>query len=81
MMLPLDVVVMTVNDDEVRRERGQTGDLPHGREERGRRARAVVGQLDAEFGPCSSYAECVRVCPAGIPLEAVAAVHQSTVNA
>lgn len=50
--------------------------LPHGREERGRRARAVVGQLDAEFGPCSSYAECVRVCPAGIPLEAVAAVHR-----
>lgn len=50
--------------------------LPHGRLERGRRAKAVVDQLDAEFGPCSSYAECVEVCPAGIPLAAVAAAHR-----
>ncbi|MGJ3509935.1 succinate dehydrogenase/fumarate reductase iron-sulfur subunit [Enemella sp. A6] len=50
--------------------------LPHGELERGRRSRAVVDQLDAEFGPCSSYGECVEVCPAGIPLTAVAAVHK-----
>ncbi len=49
---------------------------PHGRLERGRRALAVVDQLDAEFGPCSTYGECVEVCPAGIPLAAVAAVHR-----
>ncbi len=50
--------------------------LPHGRLERGRRAVAIVDQLDAEFGPCSTYGECVEVCPAGIPLTAVAAVHR-----
>ncbi len=49
---------------------------PHGQQERNRRARAVEAQLDEDFGPCSSYAECVEVCPAGIPLEAVAAVHR-----
>lgn len=50
--------------------------VPQGQLERGRRAREVVAQLDAEFGPCSSYGECVEVCPAGIPLTAVAAVHR-----
>ena len=50
--------------------------LPHGKVERGRRARAVVDALEDEFGPCSSYGECVEVCPAGIPLTAVAAVHR-----
>ena len=50
--------------------------LPQGRQERGRRARAVVEQVEAEFGPCSSYGACVQVCPAGIPLEAVAALHR-----
>lgn len=50
--------------------------IPHGKLERGRRAKAIVDQLDAEFGPCSSYAECVDVCPAGIPLAAVAAAHR-----
>lgn len=49
---------------------------PHGKQERSRRVRAVEAQLDEDFGPCSSYAECVKVCPAGIPLEAVAAVHR-----
>ncbi|NLT29177.1 MAG: succinate dehydrogenase/fumarate reductase iron-sulfur subunit [Propionibacterium sp.] len=52
------------------------GLLPHGEQERGRRSKAVVDQLDTEFGPCSSYGECVEVCPAGIPLTAVAAVHK-----
>ncbi|NLH69377.1 MAG: succinate dehydrogenase/fumarate reductase iron-sulfur subunit [Brooklawnia sp.] len=50
--------------------------LPHGRLERGRRARALGQVLDDEFGPCSSYGECVEVCPAGIPLAAVAAMHR-----
>jgi len=50
--------------------------MPHGRLERGRRARALGQVVDAEFGPCSSYGECVEVCPAGIPLAAVAAMHR-----
>lgn len=50
--------------------------MPHGRLERGRRARALGQVLDDEFGPCSSYGECVEVCPAGIPLAAVAAMHR-----
>lgn len=53
--------------------------LPHGQQERSRRARAVDAQLDEDFGPCSSYAECVKVCPAGIPLEAVSAVHRERI--
>ncbi|NLE97123.1 MAG: succinate dehydrogenase/fumarate reductase iron-sulfur subunit [Propionibacterium sp.] len=50
--------------------------IPHGEQERGRRAEAITETLDAEFGPCSTYGECVKVCPAGIPLSAVAAVHK-----
>ena len=50
--------------------------IPHGKMQRGERGRAVLNELDAEFGPCSTYGECVTVCPAGIPLEAVAAVHR-----
>lgn len=55
--------------------------LPHGALERGRRAAAMLSALDAEFGPCSSYGECVEVCPAGIPLTAVAAVHREGIRA
>lgn len=50
--------------------------LPHGKQERSSRAKSVEAQLDQDFGPCSTYGECVKVCPAGIPLEAVAAVHK-----
>lgn len=50
--------------------------VPHGKLERGLRARGLGAGLDAEFGPCSTYGECVEVCPAGIPLSAVAAVHR-----
>lgn len=50
--------------------------IPQGRQERGRRARALGEAVEEEFGPCSSYGECVQVCPAGIPLEAVAALYR-----
>ncbi|MGI5951014.1 MAG: succinate dehydrogenase/fumarate reductase iron-sulfur subunit [Brooklawnia sp.] len=50
--------------------------VPHGKLERGLRSRGLGAALDAEFGPCSTYGECVEVCPAGIPLSAVAAVHR-----
>jgi succinate dehydrogenase / fumarate reductase, iron-sulfur subunit len=47
--------------------------LPHGQQERERRARSMGAQAEAEFGPCSLFGECSRVCPAGIPLTAIAA--------
>lgn len=43
--------------------------------ERRRRAVSVVDELEELFGPCSNYGECARVCPAGIPLTAVAVVN------
>jgi succinate dehydrogenase / fumarate reductase iron-sulfur subunit len=55
--------------------------LPHGRQERGRRARSMSAQAEAEFGPCSLFGECARVCPAGIPLSAVAAVNRERLRA
>lgn len=50
--------------------------LPHGKKERLRRSSQVVAAIEEDFGPCSSYGECAVVCPAGIPLTAVAAVHR-----
>ena len=44
-------------------------------------AAAALATLDAEFGPCSTYGECELVCPAGIPLTAVAAVHREKLRA
>ncbi|MDZ4235587.1 MAG: succinate dehydrogenase/fumarate reductase iron-sulfur subunit, partial [Dietzia sp.] len=42
--------------------------MPVASRERGSRARKMVGAADQEFGSCSLYGECSRVCPAGIPL-------------
>lgn len=50
--------------------------LPQPSQERGKRARAMGEVLDADFGPCSTHAECVDVCPAGIDLAAVAVVNR-----
>lgn len=55
--------------------------LPQPKLERGKRARAIVDSLEAEFGPCSTYGECVKVCPAGIDLAAVAALHRERLRA
>lgn len=52
----------------------------YGRQERGRRARAITGQMQQDFGPCSTYGECAEVCPAGIPLDAVAAVNREALR-
>ena len=46
--------------------------LPTTKQERGRRAREVVEAVEDDFGPCSLYGECAEVCPAGIPLTAIA---------
>lgn len=48
--------------------------LPTGAQERGRRARSMLAEMELDFGPCSLYGECAKVCPAGIPLTAIAAV-------
>ena len=55
--------------------------LSYGRQERGLRARAIAGQLDQDFGPCSTFGECAQVCPADIDLAAVAAVNREAVRA
>jgi len=55
--------------------------LPLPSEERARRGRALVAELDELFGPCSSYGECVRACPAGIPFSAIAAVNRERILA
>ncbi|MEL4358742.1 MULTISPECIES: succinate dehydrogenase/fumarate reductase iron-sulfur subunit [unclassified Luteococcus] len=55
--------------------------LPQGKPERSKRARGVVAAVEQNFGPCSTYGECVEVCPAGIPLSAVAAVNKEMVRA
>lgn len=50
--------------------------VPQGKLQRSQRAQAIGRALDETFGPCSSYGECVQVCPAGIPLTAVAAANR-----
>lgn len=55
--------------------------MPLGKEERGRRARDMVDQLETTFGHCSLYGECADVCPAGIPLTAVAAINKERARA
>lgn len=50
--------------------------MPLGKEERGKRARQMVDQVETSFGPCSLFGECADVCPAGIPLTAVAAINK-----
>lgn len=48
--------------------------MPVAKKERTLRARDMVREADREFGPCSLYGECARVCPAGIPLRATGMV-------
>lgn len=56
------------------------GTLTRGRLERGRRARALTGSLEQDFGPCSSYGECSQVCPENIPMTAIAAVNREVLR-
>ena len=55
--------------------------LPLGKNERGRRARKMIDELETNFGPCSLYGECADVCPAEIPLTAVAEVTRERARA
>lgn len=54
---------------------------PLGKEERGKRARQMVDEMETNFGHCSLYGECADVCPAGIPLTAVSAVTRERARA
>jgi succinate dehydrogenase / fumarate reductase iron-sulfur subunit len=55
--------------------------VPHGRQERGKRARAMVDQMEHEFGPCSQIGECALACPANVPLSAIATVNKERLRA
>jgi succinate dehydrogenase / fumarate reductase iron-sulfur subunit len=55
--------------------------IPNGREERGKRARSMVAQMEHEFGPCSQIGECALACPADIPLTAIAVINRERIRA
>ena len=55
--------------------------MPVASMERTTRARDMVREADREFGPCSLYGECSRVCPAGIPLRATGMVNRERLRA
>ncbi|QOR46166.1 succinate dehydrogenase/fumarate reductase iron-sulfur subunit [Trueperella pecoris] len=55
--------------------------LPLPSKERARRATAMIAVADENFGPCSNYGECAAVCPANVPLSAVAAVNKERLRA
>lgn len=50
--------------------------LPQARLERGKRGVAMIDEMEHGFGPCSTYGECTIVCPAGIPLTAIATINK-----
>lgn len=55
--------------------------MPLAGAERASRARDMVREADRDFGPCSLYGECARVCPAGIPLRATGMVNRERLRA
>mgnify|MGYP002737480319 FL=1 len=55
--------------------------MPVAEAERTSRARDMVRQTDRDFGPCSLYGECARVCPAGVPLRATGMVNRERLRA
>ena len=56
--------------------------MPQGHEERARRARAMVTQMDSEgFGNCSNMAECEAVCPKEIPIAVIAHMRREYIRA
>jgi succinate dehydrogenase / fumarate reductase iron-sulfur subunit len=36
----------------------------------------MIDEMEHGFGPCSTYGECAVVCPAGIPLTAIATINK-----
>ena len=55
--------------------------LPQGQEERGKRALAMVTQMDEEgFGACSNHGECEAVCPKKISILNIATMRREFVR-
>ncbi len=58
------------------------GHLPQGQAERGRRALAMVEQMDAEgFGPCTLFGECQEACPKEISIDVIARMNRDYLSA
>lgn len=55
--------------------------LPQAQHERRARAVTMIDEMERGFGPCSTFGECAIVCPAGIPLSAIAAVSRERLRA
>jgi succinate dehydrogenase / fumarate reductase iron-sulfur subunit len=55
--------------------------MPHGKQERSKRAKAMIKQMESEFGPCSTIGECKLVCPGNIPLSAIASINKERLRA
>lgn len=56
--------------------------LPQGQVERGKRALAMVEQMDAEgFGDCSNHGECEAACPKAISIENIATLRREYIRA
>ena len=54
--------------------------LPQGAVQRTERATAMVAAMEEVFGSCTTYGECIDVCPAGIPLTAIATLNREAVR-
>jgi succinate dehydrogenase / fumarate reductase iron-sulfur subunit len=53
------------------------GNLPQGQAERGKRALAMVEQMDAEgFGHCTLFGECQEACPKEISIDVIARMNR-----
>lgn len=56
--------------------------LPQGGPERGRRALAMIAQMDTEgFGDCSNHGECEAVCPKQISIQNIAKMRREYIKA
>ena len=56
--------------------------LPQGGPERGRRALAMIAQMDSEgFGDCSNHGECEGVCPKQISIQNIAKMRREYIKA
>jgi len=55
----------------------QFASLPQGQQEKVRRVKAMVAQMDKEgFGNCTNYYECEAVCPKDIKVEVIAKMNR-----
>jgi len=55
----------------------QFASLPQGQQEKVRRVKAMVAQMDQEgFGNCTNYYECEAVCPKDIKVEVIAKMNR-----